>query len=266
MTVASFPATSDPARAVANNAAMADRARFLGVDYDRRSVGEAVSEILARRPEAPFAPVVTPNAAHLARISAEPESFAGPYRRAWLCLNDSRVVEMLARSRGFDLPAAPGADLVAALVADPRLPRDAPVLLVGGDRALFDAFTAKTGLTAALHFEAPMGLATDRAAIERTVAFIESHPARVTLLAVGSPQQEAIADALRERGIARGVGLCIGAAVEFLVGRRRRAPGWMSRLGLEWLYRLTTEPRRMWRRYLVESPAVLRLYLRDLRR
>lgn len=257
---------SAPACAVADSEDMRDRARFLGVDYDRLSVDDVVSEVLARPPAAPFAAIVTPNAAHLARIAGEPDTFAGPYRRAWLCLNDSRVVAMLARSRGVDLPAAPGADLVVALFGDARLPRDATVLLVGGNTALFDAFVAKTGLTAASHFEAPMGLASDRNAFERTVGFIETHPARITLLAVGSPQQEAVAEALRSRGMARGVGLCIGAAVEFLVGRRKRAPRAMSRLGLEWLYRLTTEPRRMWRRYLIESPAVLRLYLRDLRR
>ena len=43
----------------------------------------------------------------------------------------------------------------------------------------------------------------------------------------------------------------VGAAFDFIAGTKRRAPGWMSRLGLEWLYRLSSEPGRLWKRYLV---------------
>lgn len=260
------PPASVPAGSSAPSRSEGGRLDFLGLRYDVCTVAGATSKILARPADAPFAPVVTPNAAHLSRIAGDPDVFGGPYRNAWLCLNDSRVVEMLARTRGIDLPAAPGSDLVAELFADPRFDPASPVLLVGGDDALFGAFVAKAGLRAASHFEAPMGLVSDPEALARTVAAIEARPARVTLLAVGSPQQEMIAEELRSRGVARGVGLCVGAAVEFLVGRRNRAPRWMSRAGLEWLYRLLSEPRRMWRRYLVESPAIFRLYLRDLKR
>ena len=46
----------------------------------------------------------------------------------------------------------------------------------------------------------------------------------------------------------------VGAAFDFLSGRVRQAPRWMQRSGLEWLHRLATEPRRLWRRYLVHNP------------
>ncbi|WP_020179869.1 WecB/TagA/CpsF family glycosyltransferase [Methylopila sp. M107] len=239
---------------------------FLGLLYDRTTIDGVVTRLLARPSEAPFASVVTPNAAHLSRIDGDPSRYAAPYRNAWLCLNDSRVVEILGRTCGVAIEAAPGSDLVAALLSDPRLERDSRILLVGGDKTLFEDLKAKAGLTGALHYEAPMGLATNENALAETVAYIETHPARFVLLAVGSPQQEFIAEALRSGGRATGVGLCVGAAVEFLTDRRRRAPGWMSRSGLEWLFRLVSEPRRMWRRYLVDSPAVLRLYLRHILR
>ncbi|MFD1333481.1 WecB/TagA/CpsF family glycosyltransferase [Methylopila musalis] len=243
----------------------APRLRFLGVTYHRLTPREALDALLARPADAPFATLVTPNAAHVARI-AEGGAQAEPYVNAWLCLNDSRVVELLAKTRGLDLPSVPGSDLVANLLSDPRFDRAAPLLLVGGDAELFRALVAKVGLTAADHYEAPMGLLTNRDAFEATISAVETHPARFTLLAVGSPQQEKLAEELRRRGVARGVGLCIGASVEFLVGRRPRAPRWMSRAGLEWLFRLSTEPRRMWRRYVIESPRILLLYVRDLGR
>lgn len=56
----------------------------------------------------------------------------------------------------------------------------------------------------------------------------------------------------------------VGAAVDFLSGTKRRAPRWMQRCGLEWLFRLGTEPRRLWRRYLIGNLVFLRLAAAEL--
>ena len=108
-----------------------------------------------------------------------------------------------------------------------------------------------------------MGFARDPAAMAAAVAFVLDHPARFVFLAVGSPAQERLAAAIAATGRARGVGLCIGAGLDFLAGAERRAPRWMREAGLEWLFRLATNPRRLWRRYLRDSPVVLRLLLRE---
>ena len=99
-------------------------------------------------------------------------------------------------------------------------------------------------------------------ALAATVAFVLAHPARFVFLAVGSPQQEVLAAAIAATGRATGIGLCIGASLEFLAGASRRAPCWMQRCGLEWLFRLCSDPRRLARRYLIDSPAVLAMLLR----
>jgi exopolysaccharide biosynthesis WecB/TagA/CpsF family protein len=83
----------------------------------------------------------------------------------------------------------------------------------------------------------------------------------IALLCVGCPAQELIAQALGELGSKSGVALCVGASIDFLTGVRARAPLWLQKLGLEWAYRLMREPARMWRRYLVESPRILRIFL-----
>jgi exopolysaccharide biosynthesis WecB/TagA/CpsF family protein len=69
-----------------------------------------------------------------------------------------------------------------------------------------------------------------------------------------------LAKAAAERGDAVGVGLCVGASLEFLVGRIRRAPSWMQAARLEWLHRLLSEPRRLARRYLIEGPKILAIW------
>jgi hypothetical protein len=64
---------------------------------------------------------------------------------------------------------------------------------------------------------------------------------------------------LKSRGVARGLALCIGASINFLTGDERRAPVWMHRCGVEWLYRLIQAPGRMTQRYLVRGPRVFGL-------
>ena len=89
-------------------------------------------------------------------------------------------------------------------------------------------------------------------------------PTDTTVLILGESGtgKEMVAQAILERGDAQGVGLCVGASLEFLTGRVSRAPGWMQRARLEWLHRLASEPGRLGRRYLIEGPKILRIWLR----
>ncbi len=63
-----------------------------------------------------------------------------------------------------------------------------------------------------------------------------------------------------------GILLCVGAAMEFAIGLQRRAPRWMQRASLEWLWRLASNPRRLWRRYLVDDPRFAVLCWRQWRK
>jgi exopolysaccharide biosynthesis WecB/TagA/CpsF family protein len=103
----------------------------------------------------------------------------------------------------------------------------------------------------------------DNAGLQDEIAdFVEREAPDITFLAIGAPQSELVAHRLAKRGRARGVALCIGASIEFLSGVRRRAPHWMQRAGLEWAFRLLSEPRRLWRRYVVEGPRIFIIWYR----
>jgi N-acetylglucosaminyldiphosphoundecaprenol N-acetyl-beta-D-mannosaminyltransferase len=82
---------------------------------------------------------------------------------------------------------------------------------------------------------------------------------------LGAPKQDWAADRLRELDSAPAI-VCVGAAFDFLSGAKRRAPRWMQGLGLEWLHRLASDPRRLWRRYLVGNFAFLGGVARDYAR
>ena len=62
------------------------------------------------------------------------------------------------------------------------------------------------------------------------------------------------------RGKVQAVMLGVGAAFDFLAGAKPQAPRWMMGLGLEWLFRLATEPRRLWKRYLKQNPRFIVLF------
>jgi len=79
---------------------------------------------------------------------------------------------------------------------------------------------------------------------------IRAARADVVWVGIGAPKQDVLADRLTRAGAAPAI-LCIGATFDFVAGTKRRAPRWMRAVGLEWLFRLLLEPRRLWRRYLI---------------
>ncbi len=233
-----------------------------GLDFDDLDIVQSAAWIAGRPAEAPFGYVVTPNADHLVRVARDP-SLAAAYRGALLRLLDSRVVAAAVRLLGMPVPVvAPGSDVTAALIVRHLRPGEG-ITVVGMPAATIAALTARLGLARPAHHNPPMGFARDPAQLAAAVAFVLAHPARFIFLAVGSPQQEQLAAAVAASGQGRGTALCIGASLAFLAGTERRAPRWMQHAGLEWLFRLVRAPRRLARRYLLDSPAVLALLVRE---
>lgn len=232
---------------------------FLDIGFSGLNLDEAVDAVAARASlGASFTYVVTPNVDHVVGLAAEPARRA-LYDQAWLALNDSSVLRRLAARVGIDLPVATGADLAERLIDD-VIDRHEPITVIGGDAEAIAALKRRYGLTDVRWHAPPMGLKRKPDAIVAAAAFAVAQPSRFVFLCVGAPQQEMIAYAIAQRGDARGVGLCVGAALDFLAGKTKRAPFWMRASGLEWLHRLTTEPGRLWRRYLVDGPKVFSLF------
>ncbi len=240
---------------------MPHRTPFLGLDFDALSLEAAAATIVARaRAGAPFVYVATPNVDHLVRLARDP-ALAPPYADAWLTLCDSRILQLLARASDIALPVAAGSDLTHFLFEHAIAPHD-PVAIIGASRMTVDALKLRYGLKAVHWCDAPMDLRRNPAARRAAAEFIRDARARYVFLAVGSPQQEMIAHETLALGGAIGVGLCCGASLTFLSGEAVRAPVWIRRLRLEWLHRLASDPVRLWRRYLVDGPAILSLWTR----
>lgn len=98
---------------------------------------------------------------------------------------------------------------------------------------------------------------------ERHLDSIRDSGADVVWVGLGMPKQELWMNSVRDQ--LPGVALVgVGAAFDFLAGSVAEAPQWMQRAGLEWLYRLLREPRRLWRRYIWNNPAFVYLLVRQI--
>ncbi len=212
--------------------------------------------VAARFGNGRFGFVVTPNVDHLIRCAEDP-LFHSCYTRADYILLDSRIASrLLWLMKGVRLPVCTGSDLTAALFARVIAPGDR-IVVIGADREQVARLASTYSLTDIRHHNPPMGFIHDPAAVQECLTYIErASPFRFCFLAIGSPQQERIAEHLARRGAARGLTLCIGASLNFLTGRERRAPHWVQHLSLEWLYRLLHDPKRLSNRYLVRGPRI----------
>jgi N-acetylglucosaminyldiphosphoundecaprenol N-acetyl-beta-D-mannosaminyltransferase len=85
---------------------------------------------------------------------------------------------------------------------------------------------------------------------------------QILFVGLGCPRQETWIDA--QHGTIPAVMIGIGAAIDFHAGLKPQAPAWMQRIGLEWFFRLSIEPRRLWRRYFLHVPRFIVLAIADL--
>lgn len=238
-------------------------AEFLDVPFCLLGRDEVV-RLIVTSCDRPFAYVVTPNAQHIVALHEQSARLGAIYRNAWLSLCDSQIVRGLAALDGIALPLVTGSDLVPALLAQQNAATPVErrrILVVGPDPATADTLRARYPNLAVDVLPAPAKLA-QRGDLRLEVACAcIARPWDILLLCVGCPAQEMIAALIAERGRRAGVALCVGAAIDFVTGRSARAPRFLQRLGLEWAYRLAREPGRLWRRYLIESPKIVRIFL-----
>lgn len=137
--------------------------------------------------------------------------------------------------------------------------------LVGGTDELLESLTSEIanrfpGARVALTYSPPFRPLTDSDRVELAQMLARSG-ANIIWLGLGTPKQDFEAtELLRFAPITTA---SVGAAFDFLAGTKREAPSWVRELALEWLYRLLTEPRRLWRRYFVGNTRFALIIMRE---
>ena len=198
--------------------------------------------------------VFTPNVDHVVMAERHP-SFECAYRRASLTFADGAPIVWASKLIGPALPEKlSGSDMLYPLV---RLAAEHGwrVYLLGGGPGVAteaaDRMRAEFGVDIVGTDDAHIKL-DDPAADAPVLARIRAARPHLIFVALGAPKQELWIDQARH-ALGGAVAIGVGASLDFVAGKVRRAPSWMSKMGLEWFYRLCQEPRRLWRRYLVHN-------------
>ncbi len=242
--------------------ASAEKILFMGLHFDPLDLEALIDATnLHIRMDRDLTYVVTPNVDHMVRLEKEPQ-LKPLYEAAGFSVCDSRVLELLARFEGKPLPAAPGADIVETLLRE-HIQEDDRIVVLGGGPDIIEGLVREFGLENIAWHDPPMGLRHNPVAIDAAARFLIKHNEGYAFLCVGSPQQEMVAKRAVEIGGGKGVALCCGASLDFLTGKVERAPLWMRKARLEWLHRLFSEPKRLWKRYLVDGPRVFKLWMKS---
>jgi N-acetylglucosaminyldiphosphoundecaprenol N-acetyl-beta-D-mannosaminyltransferase len=243
------------------------RTLFLGLPMASLSMEQAIDAVLRGCEATTFSYVVTPNVDHVVRLdksrdNVDGRAFADAYAAAGLVLCDSRILQRLAKLSGLSLPVVPGSDLTRVLLEDPRM-AGRMVAIIGGSETLVDSLQRCAPGIRFMQLRPPMNVLRNEVAVAEIEQFVAEQRADVVLFAIGAPQSEIAAHRCLYEGRSRGIGLCIGASLEFIIGEKSRAPRWVQHIGMEWAFRLGSEPRRLWRRYLVDGPRIFAIWARQ---
>lgn len=158
-----------------------------------------------------------------------------------------------------------GSDLMQML-CEYAASKNLSVGLYGGKQEVIDAIKKRTrkelpNLKIVYAFAPPFRALTTQEEAEITAQIKRAKP-DILFVGLGCPKQEIWMAARKDK--LKSVMLGVGAAFDFYAGKIKESPQWMGKLGLEWLFRFTQEPRRLWRRYLLLNPRFVLLALMQL--
>lgn len=236
--------------------------RILNIDLDNLSM----AELLQRLESGGF--VVTPNVDHLMKLQTD-RDFYHIYQTADYRICDSQVVLYASKFLGTPLKERlSGSDLLPAFYRYYHNDDTMTMFLLGAAPGVADRarenINAKVGRNLVVAAHSPsFGFEKNEAEGDRIIDLINQSQATVLAVGVGAPKQEKWIHQHRHRLPHVKIFLAIGATIDFEAGAVSRAPRWMSNWGIEWLYRMSQQPQRLWRRYFIEDFPFLWLLLQQ---
>jgi len=250
--------------------ALPPRVRLINFDIDRVTSADTIEHIISRAARGEGGWVLTPNLDILRRVVTEPDTRA-LCERTTLRVADGMPLIWASCLQRTPLPErVTGSDLILTLTrrcAEAGL----GVYLLGGDinpdgTTVADAAAARLrelfpSLIIAGAESPPYGFDKDEAFMAALAERIKAASPHVVYVAVGFPKQERVIARLRPHALGAWF-LGIGISFSFVSGHVQRAPRFLQRVGLEWAHRLAQEPRRLFRRYLIDGiPFAARLLI-----
>jgi len=248
---------------------MPARVELFGVEIDPLTMDQAVAQVLAwvADPAIRCRFVVTPNVDHIVMLQHH-SGLRQAYQDAGMVLVDGAPVVWSAKLLRRPVPErVAGSDLVPRLFDAAAEDRPIKAYLLGAgpgvaERAAANMRRRWPAVEVVGTYCPPIGFERDAAENETIIGRVAAAKPDVLIVGLGAPKQELWVHQHRQR-LAAKVALCVGATIDFLAGERRRAPLWMRDSGLEWIYRVASEPKRLAARYARDAWIFPRLLARE---
>jgi len=232
------------------------RISFLNIQIDNLTMQEALDEIRSIIESGSPGYVVTPNVDHIIKIEND-NDFRQVYQNADLVLTDGKPLIWISRLMGTPIKEKiSGSDLFPEL-CQMAAQKGYKIFLLGAAdgiavKAAENMKTLYQGIQIAGTYSPPFGFEQNIEEINKVIKKVQDTKPDILVVGLGAPKQEKfIYNYLEQLNVPVSLGL--GASIDFMAGNIRRAPKWMSELGLEWFYRFLKEPRRLFKRYFIDD-------------
>lgn len=245
-----------------------------GVVFDRVSEDQAVAYVLDSLDAGLGGWVITSNLDHLYRAGRD-EDFRGMLDEADLVVADGMPLVWASKAQGTALPERVAGSSLAWTLTEKAAERGRSIFLLGGDEGIAEkarGVLTETypGLRVVGTYYPPMGFEADDVEMGNMVKALRDSQADLVYVALGSPKQEKLIRRLREMAdpvLPGAWWMGVGISLSYICQDVKPAPGWMKKSGLEWVFRLVQEPKRLVKRYLVDGvPFACVLLCSSLRR
>lgn len=212
--------------------------------------------------------VFTPNVDHVMKLQ-ENQDFYGVYQEADYRVCDSKVLMYVSNFLGTPIQEKiSGSDLFPEFYNYYRQDEEIKIFLLGSQEEVVKEaqrrINTKVGRKIIVAAHSPsFGFEKNEKECRQIVELINLSGATVLAIGVGAPKQEMWIAKYRSELKKVKIFLAIGATIDFEAGNVQRSPKWMSEVGLEWMYRLLGEPKRLWKRYLLSALPFLWLVVKQ---
>lgn len=212
--------------------------------------------------------IVTPNVDHIVKVSRDKTLF-NLYKKADIFTADGIPIVLSSRLIGGKIrERITGADLFVT-IAERGTSINKKIFIIGGfpeeklwlQEKLQEKLSCKE--TQLLIYCPPKGFSAKHIEMQEIIKQVNNFCPDYVFICLGFPKQEQVAFVLRDLTKV-GLIFCVGASVEFYVGKIKRAPLIAQNFGMEWLWRLLSDPKRLWKRYLVEDPYFLLILFKEI--
>ena len=238
------------------------RQKFMNTEIDNLTMQEALETIDALIEENKNAYVVTPNVDHIVQLETNKE-LQDVYANASLILTDGKPLLWIAKWYGTPIKEKISGSDLFPLLCDMAAKKGYSMFFLGAAegvvaKAADNLMNKYKGLQVIGTYSPPYGFENDSSEMNKIDAMIKKARPDILIVGLGCPKQEKfIYNNYKKLGVPISLGL--GASFDFEAGNIKRAPKWMANHGLEWLFRITQDPKRLMKRYLINDMKIFKL-------